>query len=523
MQTRARRSGLEPLLEAELRDVARRLRARRLYEQRTRHWLIVGGVSVLWIAIELLFRPPPLLAVPLVGGVIAAAMFSSWREARGRPLDFTGAARAIEQVYPELRQAIRTAVEQRPEQGHEFGFLQKRVISEALAHARANDWNRLRPPPRFRLVATRVVTACAAVWAGVLTAAGRFPVGPSFIRGQGALTVEVTPGNAEVERGSAVIIAARFGPRRPRQAVLVWRNADGRTQNAAMARSLSDPVYAFTLPALRKDTRYYVDYEGKSTEEFRLTVFDLPALAQANAALDYPDYTGLTDRRIEDTRRVSAVEGTRVEYEFLVNKPLRRAALREADGQETELTAANPERTRFVTTFTLEKSRRYALRLEDDLGRVNPRPDDIRLEALPNRRPELKLTFPQGDRRVSALEEVRLQAEGRDDFKLLDYGLASARAPVRSNMCRCAATIRPRRRQRSSVSCRSNRADSSPTSSSRGSRGRMITAPTGACDARRATCSSPKSGRSRRFTARTPRAAGRRANGRVAPASRARN
>ena len=159
---------------------------------------------------------------------------------------------------------------------------------------------------------------------------------------------------------------------------------------------------------------------------FRLQVFERPALVQADATLDYPEFTGLTDRKIEDTRRLSAIEGTQVDYEFMFNKPVKTATLRTADGDEVSLAAANPERTRYALNFTVTESVRYTLHLEDDAARANNAPPDIRIEALVNRRPDLKITFPRGDQRVSALEELKLQGEARDDFGLLDYGIAIA-------------------------------------------------------------------------------------------------
>src|SRR5664280_3018794 len=47
----------------------------------------------------------------------------------------------------------------------------------------------------------------------------------------------------------------------------------------------------------------------------------------------------------------------------------------------------------------------------------------LSIQVLANRRPDLKVIFPQGDPRVSKLEELQIQAQASDDFGLLKYGI----------------------------------------------------------------------------------------------------
>jgi hypothetical protein len=71
----------------------------------------------------------------------------------------------------------------------------------------------------------------------------------------------------------------------------------------------------------------------------------------------------------------------------------------------------------------LTNSLHCLLELRDAEGRTNKFPTDFSLRALPDEAPELKLAFPRGDQRVSALQELQLQAEASDDFGLLHYGI----------------------------------------------------------------------------------------------------
>ena len=404
-----------------LRRVAAHLRAIRFHRQGAVIWTAVTLVAALLLAVQ--HRSPALapFAAPILFAAFAfAAVLASWLAWRDR-IALADAARAVEQQHPDLRTALLAAAEQNPADDGQFTFLQRRVIDNALRHADTHDWAR-RPRRHARwLLAAHATAALAALGVSILVIQAHRPATARLAAFAAGL--EITPGDIELERGSAVVIAARFGTDAvPSDAVLVWQPAGAAAQRAPMHRSLSDPVFASTLAAIAADTSYHIEYDGGQSRSFTLTVFDRPALLRADAALDYPDYTGLADRRFADTRRVTAVAGTRLDYEFTVNKPLARATLRATDEREFPLEAIDATRTRFRFSTTLGQSQRLALHLLDDDNRTAAAPVDFRIEVLENRRPELKLTFPRGDRRVSPIEELHLQAEARDDFGLLDYG-----------------------------------------------------------------------------------------------------
>lgn len=418
---------VDPRLQHQLHAVAARGRAQGLHRRSTVAWLALAVASIAWIALSwriAALRPASFPVLGLAMLVVGWIVSRWWRQA---PYDFPAAAALIEKDHPDLQQVLRTALEQRPAQDGSYHFLQRRVIDRALAHAGAHPWADSR---RHLPVWPGITHALALIAVVVLLGFSIRPPAPLLTalmpENRPTGTITVTPGDTEVERGSTVVVAARFDGDLPRAATLVWTPAGGLPQRAAMSRSLSDPVYALTLPRVEQDVDYHVEYDAAGSDAFHLSVYDLPSLVRADAALDYPEYTGLADRRIEDTRRLSAVEGTKVDYDFMFNKPVKQATLRTADGEEVPLTPANPERTRYALAFTVEHSVRYTLHLEDDAARANVAPPDIRIEALVNRRPELKIAFPRGDQRVSALEEMKLQGEARDDFGLLDYGIAIA-------------------------------------------------------------------------------------------------
>jgi hypothetical protein len=245
--------------------------------------------------------------------------------------------------------------------------------------------------------------------------------GATMFAGASREEVTVTPGNTQVERGTPLVVTARFDGAAPAESTLVMRYANGKETRLPMARRLADPVFGATIPEMSETGLYHVEYRGRKTSEFKVTVFDFPALVRADAELRYPAYTGLTNRTIRDTLRVSAVTGTRLNYALQLNKPVVRARL---IGKEQTLTLATPSNAlALLPDYVLTNSAKYSLELVDAEGRSNKFPSDFVLQALTNQRPVVKLVFPRGDPRVSPLEELQLQAEASDDFGLLKYGI----------------------------------------------------------------------------------------------------
>jgi hypothetical protein len=171
-----------------------------------------------------------------------------------------------------------------------------------------------------------------------------------------------------------------------------------------------------------EDGLYRVEYGPKKTRDFKITVFDYPALSRANAALEYPSYTGLTNRTIPDTLRVTAVEGTHLTYTLELNKPVTRARLVAKDGASLPL-VVQTNAVAMLNAFRLMNSGRYSLELVDSEGRTNRTQSDFSIQVLTNRAPDVKIAFPRGDQRVSPLEEMQLQASAADDFGVLKYGV----------------------------------------------------------------------------------------------------
>ena len=411
---------MEPRLKIELAAAELTLRRARLWRELTFCWLGAAAAGILFLLLQGFtgWTASIFWILPLLGGIIASVVV--WRRDQQRQPDYTSVVANLEREHPELRHLLSAAAEQEPgERG--FGLLQLRVVDEVLAHPQRDSWTRRLEQ---RLAAAKIggLAALAAALVGVLFVlaygSGRaHPVFGSWLAGG----VTVTPGDTQVERGSSLVISARFGGDPPAEATLVLVTASGKTQRMALERHLADPVFGASLSEVSEDGHYHVEYAGGKTADYKIAIFDYPSLVRADASLVYPAYTGLTNKTIPDTRRITAVQGTRLTYNLQLNKPVKRARLVGTNSSLELVLQSNA--VALLSEYPLTNSARFTLALEDAEGRANKFPADFVIQVLTNRRPVVKLDFPRGDQRVSRLEEIQLQGEATGDYGLVKYGV----------------------------------------------------------------------------------------------------
>lgn len=418
---------MHPILAARLRPVARRLAWRTAAGRLAGAWLIAAATAWgLWAGQRLTGWGSSLiwLAPAALGLVLALrALRRAQREAvPGRAL-----ATQLEAAFPELQGRLLTAVEIEAKPARGLSFLEQRVIFEACDHARSHDWRRLVPRRSVGLAHLGQLTALAALVLSVLALRSGAP--PSLLAKSGPAPsgLTVTPGNVALEKGQNLVVLARFGGEVPAAAELVWSVPGGDERRLPMTRSLSDPLFGGTVAEVQRDFTYRVESAAGRSPDFTVTVFEYPRLEGADADLEFPPYTGQPPRHVPDTRRVSAVEGARVTLALRLNKPVATALLvprASTNVPPVALDVSPAAPTATLSNFTLLASQTYELRLVDADGRTNKEPATFVFSALPNRRPELKLTAPRGDLRPSPLEEVAFAGTVWDDFGVLRYGLA---------------------------------------------------------------------------------------------------
>lgn len=414
---------IDRLLQIHLEPVARDQRRWRRARALALGWSVAAavGLFLLWMRSLSGWNSPWAFLLLALGSLVWLGV--AWQQGRRGSEDYAVLARNIEQENPSLHALLLTAVEQQPNPvTGELNYLQDRVVRETLAQDRRHGWHaRVRKRlVRFQFASTGALMLLIGVLVSLYRAA---PPAPALLAlvGRG---VTVTPGDTSLEKGGSLVVLARFAGGVPPAATLVVRPANEPERRIPLAKNLDDPVFGASLAEVSAPLSYHVEYGTERTREFNVVVFEFPRLERADVRVSFPAYTGLPEKVIADTRRVSAVEGTDLEYTFHLNKPVEFAALVAKEGERISLRADTNRPGVYATRLKLERSGRYELRLVDEAGRTNKLPPLFVFEALTNRPPELKFAFPRGDQRVSALEEMNFQGEISDDFGLKAFGFA---------------------------------------------------------------------------------------------------
>jgi len=416
---------------------------------RFRHMRVIVSWSVVWtlaaitavVALGLnqsvgsysSWTAPFLVAAAVIVALVAG--IAAMRSAR----DYRWVAQRVEQAYPELRAALLAAVAQRPRlENGRFSYLQATVIQDTLHHAYAYTWKRVVPWPKL-LTAHVAHLIAFVVFVGAvillnqnahprLATATQQPDAPILISAE-SLSVTIEPGDTEVERGTALLVLARFQDATPLEATLVYEVA-GEKVRLPMTKPLKDAVFGGRVSEVNEPLTYHVEYAEHASDTFQVTVFEYPQLVRADAKLSFPDYTSMEERLVQDARRISAVEGTRLELLCYLNKPVESARLVAKDGQVIDLNLADEGESPYSVEIVLVKSKRFELELVDADGRMNKQPPTISITVLPNKPPDLKLVQPSRDMRVSPIEELDLKANVWDDFGVTRFGFAYALGAV---------------------------------------------------------------------------------------------
>ena len=364
-----------------------------------------------------------------------ATLFILYKSLRLR-LDYKAVAHDIERKHPELKALLLTAIEQEPDRpGGALSYLQERVIGEAVRHAVKYDW--LRSVSSTKLICAQI---CWFVTLTLLIAAfcQLLPSRPFLLRTDGNVLarrgyqISVTPGDTKVEAGSPVVILARFEGRMPREATLVYEAPDEEPKHISLTKNMEDPVFGGIIQEVNSNLLYRIEYADRSTRDYSIRVYEHPALTRADARIVYPSYTKLPEKVIQDTRRVSAIEGSQIDLTFTLNKAVATAELVPKEGPAPELTVDGEHPNVYTTSIPVTEDRRYELNLVDAQWLTNEMPQRFTINVHKNLPPEIKPIFPNRDVLASPLEELSLEAEVSDDYGVTQYGLNYALAGVQS-------------------------------------------------------------------------------------------
>ncbi|MBA7699467.1 hypothetical protein ES703_108164 [subsurface metagenome] len=432
---------IEKALRKRLRPIVKRRRLLYLAWKLSVYWLVSGLIGICLIGSDWLWGwSSPVANWALCISTVLATVLALYKFSHMHP-DYRAVARNIERQHPDMQALLLTAIEQEREGlGGQLGYLQERVIGEALRHATKYDWLRSVSSKKLLLAELASIAALSFIFLALLQL---LPSVPSlFTIDRGVLTgrnynITVSPGDTTVELGTAVVILVRFNGRVPPEAKLWIGLSEKDKQQITLTKNLDDPVFGGLIPEVNNNLLYHIEYAGRRTRDYRISAYEHPALQRADAKIVYPSYTKLPEKVIKNTRQISAIEGSQITLTFTLNKPVTTAQLipqgrLAKDKSALGLSADDEQPNTYTTLITVTQNQRYELHLADAQGLTNKMPPRFVIDVHKNLPPELKPIFPNRDVLASPLEELSLEAEVSDDYGVTGYGLSYTLAGTQS-------------------------------------------------------------------------------------------
>jgi hypothetical protein len=256
-----------------------------------------------------------------------------------------------------------------------------------------------------------------AAWGGLLRPVS-LAVAPELV------PLQVRPGTVEVPRGSRVEVVVEAPGRAV--AYLDWQAAGDVAVRDTLA--LADGAATRTFEAVSAPVDYRVTTpDGAATPRHRLVPVDPVFLAGFTLEVTYPPHTGLPPAAYRGSVPPLVLpEGSRLAVEGAATRPLHRAALLDADGEEAVRFAVSG--AGFTGAWRPAASGRFRWRLVEPGGDgVAGGPDPLDLTLVPDSAPTVSVPSPGADALLPLSMAQPLAVQARDDFGLARLELVAYR------------------------------------------------------------------------------------------------
>lgn len=330
-------------------------------------------------------------------------------------------ARLVEERVGGMDDVLVTAVASagRPGVSPRMGEL---LASDALRSMAGVDLDRVISRSSLRKLllqaaaATAVLAAVLAVLAPATGRASRIVAGHLF---PARFELHVLPGSAKIRAGTSFTVTARVAGAAGAIVPTLMVGAGDAARAVPMSRGPGEDFIA-TLESVDGSFPYSVIAAATRSEEYVVDVVHPPKVERIDLQFEYPAAAKLPGRTERDGGDIYGPAGTRVRVSVTADKPLARGHLVLADGTKVSLDGS-AETVNAALTIRDDSSYRIAL---TDLDGLEGGGDvEYFIRTLLDRPPDVHVLRPGGDRQVTPLEEVLIQAQAEDDFGVASLDL----------------------------------------------------------------------------------------------------
>ncbi|MFY0591679.1 DUF4175 family protein [Roseivirga sp.] len=154
------------------------------------------------------------------------------------------------------------------------------------------------------------------------------------------------------------------------------------------AEKLSASSFRYKINRLRPNTSFRLESQGIISPDYVIKAFERPSISIFNIDLDFPNYTGVKDERIQNSGNLTVPEGTKIKWAF--DTKATESLYINFDTDSLQLDASKPSANTYEVNKTLSKSSAYSVQLKNEFSRNK---DSLRfqIEVIKDRFPEIVL------------------------------------------------------------------------------------------------------------------------------------
>src|SRR5690242_8731750 len=419
-----------------LQDLLRRARSRRQLLLSLRGVAVsLGVVAALllltgWVAHRYRYNGAALLTLR-VGAllmVLATIYFALLRPLLKRITD-ARLARLIEEHSPGAEDRLVTAVEYSNNESRISPALMNRLYQDANSTSAMLDIGNVIRRSRLLLYGGAAL-ASLLIFAGVLKwgpkeiseGVAQLVTPTTLAASPNALSIKVKPGTARVPKGSDQDIVATLVNFDSQQVTVFTRPLGSKNdfQGQTMEPAKAKTDFRFSIFNIQDSVEYFVESNTVRSEVFRLNVVDLPFVKQLDLTLNFPAFTNLPTKTIEDGGDIAALKGTVATITAKLSGQVRAARIVFPDGKKTEMQLQGSD---VVGQLTVDGDTSYYIELVSVDGEAYRGSNEYDVSVLSDQPPVISFDKPGRDRKATNLEEVFTQARAEDDFGVVSMDL----------------------------------------------------------------------------------------------------
>src|ERR1044072_7972123 len=237
-----------------------------------------------------------------------------------------------------------------------------------------------------------------------------------------AMSIKVRPGTARVPKGSDQDVIATLVNFDSQQGTIFSRPAGSKDdfQGQVMEPAKAKTDFRFSIFNIQDSMEYFVESNNVRSEVFKLNVVDLPFVKQLDLSLNFPAFTNLPTKAIEDGGDIAALKGTAATITAKLSGKVRAARIVFPDGRKTEVQLPGSD---FVGQLAVTGDTSYYIELVSVDGEAYRGSNEYDVSVLSDQPPVISFDKPGRDRKATNLEEVFTQARAEDDYGVVSMDL----------------------------------------------------------------------------------------------------